>query len=1366
MSEGQLEKQVSDDLKLQKRWFTFLFSKKVPPIPSDDERKEFPQKKANWISQLMFFWMYPILNVGYKRTLQYEDCFKLDEPQTVDHLYKKFQTKLSKLILKNKSKVKQKTEDEDKITKLMILNSLYHTLFFEFWIAIIFKIMSDTASAVSPLLLKKLTNFVEYATNGSNVYYGKGGGYAVGATLLIFFNSVTLNYSFYHASVVASKTRVILTRALLEKTFKIDSKGLHKFPLSSINIIMSTDLSRLDIGILFIIIVLSTPVPVAISIALLIVNLGVSALAGIGCFLCTFLVLGFSFKKLVSLRGKATKYTDIRVSLTKEFLKNFKMIKLYSWENSYNKRIEDARNMEMKYTLTMQTIKNILTSLTFALPNIAAMVAFLTASRVSPNKNAGNIFSSLSLFQGLSVAFFTLPMAIGGLANVKVAFQKVSEFLSCHDIQLKDYETKILNDEKIALKVNNADFEWDNFDDNVDNNGTENKKLESNDDNSDYNSDIIGIESKKSINISFTGVPTEKKSSFVGIKNINLKIYKGEFVIVAGPIGSGKSSLLYAFAGLMKHPKGDIYVNGEYILCAKPWIKNDSIRNNITFGLPYDKIKYNEIVKACCLNDDFDQFIGGDLTEVGERGITLSGGQKARISLARSVYADTPILYLDDVLSAVDAKVGKHIVEHCICGLLKNRTVILATHHIDLVDKADRVIFLEGDGSLAIGKIDELKSRYPKIKEFFQTNFNAIKDEEKDDEDNETDNLENPNLNVVSELKTDSKMVRIIGDEEKNVNGLSFNVYKSYYKLGVGFFGFMFLPLFFILVVLATFSTYFSNVWLAYWIEKHFKNRSYGFYAGLYILFNFTYTILSALEFILLSYFCVTASKYLNLNAIKKVLHAPVVFMDVSPLGRVLNRFTKDTDVLDNEIVDQMRMAVYPISMMVGTFILCIIYLPWFAIAVPLLLFAYVFIICYYQASSRELKRIEAIRRSFVFTHFNESLEGLETIKAYKMEPEFMNKLNKLLDQNNEVYFLTWAIQRWIGGSFAIVNIFFILVISLLCCFRIFNINSESTGLLLNYSFSIPSYLSLAVRCLAQVETEFNSVERLNFYSKELIQEPDYEKPEIDNKLINWPCNGRIKFSNVKLKYRPELPYVLKNLNLEINANERIGFCGRTGAGKSTFMTCLYRIVEFEGSILIDDINIKEIGLHKLRSSITIIPQDPVLFFGNIRNNLDPFNEYDDNQLWDALVISGLISKDELNNIKNQTKADDNYHKFHLNRNVEDDGNNFSLGERQLIALARALVRKTKILILDEATSSVDYITDNKIQKTISTHFKNCTILSIAHRLKTIISFDRIIVMDNGEVVQFDKPYNLFNDKDGLFRKLCDQSGIVENDFV
>lgn len=482
-------------------------------------------------------------------------------------------------------------------------------------------------------------------------------------------------------------------------------------------------------------------------------------------------------------------------------------------------------------------------------------------------------------------------------------------------------------------------------------------------------------------------------------------------------------------------------------------------------------------------------------------------------------------------------------------------------------------------------------------------------------------------------------------------------------------------------------------------------------------------------------------------------------------MGRILNRFTKDTDVIDNEIGDQLRFFFFTCANIIGVLVLCIVYLPWFAIAVPFLGFVFVAVSNYYQASSREIKRLEAIQRSFVYNNFNEVLGGMPTIKAYGATDRFLHKNGMFIDNMNEAYYITIANQRWLGIHLDLIACAFALLIALLCVNRVFKIGASSVGLLLSYVLQIVGQLSMLIRTYTQLENEMNSVERITSYAFFLPQEAAYNVIETQPPQ-DWPQDGKIAFEDVSLAYRPGLPYVLKNLSFNVKATEKIGICGRTGAGKSSIMTALFRLSELsKGRIVIDGIDIGTLGLQELRSKLSIIPQDPVLFQGNIRKNLDPFGQNPDEKLWNALKNTGLIPADKFEQIKRQSKQDENLHKFHLDQNVEDEGSNFSLGEKQLIAFARALVRELKVLILDEATSSVDYETDDKIQSTIVNEFSQCTILCIAHRLKTILNYDKILVLDKGELQEYDTPWKLFNKKNSIFQQMCEKSNIVSDDF-
>ncbi|AWU75694.1 uncharacterized protein C5L36_0B09350 [Pichia kudriavzevii] len=1406
-----LESQPDFKFQRQKRLMSPFMSKKVPPIPTKEERKPYGEYHTNILFRIMFWWLNPILNVGYKRTLTEQDLFYLDNSQTMDTLYETFKSHLKTTIEKSMKKYLQekyskegKTYDPSSIPTAEDLKDfqipiyaiplcLFKTLYWQYSLGNLYKVLSDCTSATTPLLQKKLINFVQMKSFTALGSTGKGVGYAIGVCLMIFFQAITVNHAFHNLQICGAKSKAILTRMLLDKSMSVDARGNHFFPASKVQSMISTDLNRVDLAIGFFPFALTCVFPIAICIGLLIWNVGVSALVGIAIFVANVGLLAVSIPRLMRFRIKAMVFTDKRVTLMKELLKNFKMIKFYSWENSYARRIQDARFKEMKLILSLQSLRNIVMSVSFAMPTLASMATFCTAFDITSGKNAASLFSSLSLFQVLSMQFMLAPVALNTAADMMVSMKKFNQFLAHADLDPEQYRIEEFHDDKLAVKVDNATFEWDTFDDDkVEDPAPEFEKQDNDSLEKVSSHNTVDYDSTEKIRNDTSSIDSTKileKTAFPGLRNINLEIKKGEFVVVTGSIGAGKSSLLQAISGLMKRVSGKVYVDGDLLLCGYPWVQNATIRDNILFGLPFDQEKYDQVVYACSLQSDFNQFQGGDMTEVGERGITLSGGQKARINLARSVYADKDIILLDDVLSAVDAKVGRHIVDTCLLGLLKDKTRIMATHQLSLIDSADRMIFLNGDGSIDCGTISELKDRNEKLNELLSHQKDKANDSDEELElqeeiESKEQHLKEDLSEVKHEIKEEQKkmeisgdvgeefehadehkeIVRIIGDEERAVNALKADVYINYAKLAFGKLGLFSLMLFVTVAALQTYCNMFTNTWLSFWIEEKFHGRSKSFYMGIYIMFAFLYTFFLAAFFYSMCYFCNRASKYLNYKASEKILHVPMSFMDISPIGRVLNRFTKDTDVLDNEILDQFRQFLSPFCNAIGTIVLCIIYIPWFAIAVPLIVTFYVLVANYYQASAREIKRLEAVKRSLVFGHFNEALSGKETIKAYRAIDRVKQRLNKLIDGQNEAYFLTIVNQRWLGANLSILSFCMVFIISFLCVFRVFNISAASTGLLLTYVINLTNTITMMMRAMTQVENEFNSVERLNHYAFDLVQEAPYEIPENDPPQ-DWPKYGEIIFKDVSMRYRPELPFVLKNINLSIGKGEKIGFCGRTGAGKSTFMTCLYRISEFEGTIVIDDVDISKLGLHKLRSKLTIIPQDPVLFVGSIRENLDPFGEYSDEELWEALTISGLINKEDLNEVKKQNENDDNLNKFHLIRMVEDDGVNFSIRERQLIALARALVRKTKILILDEATSSVDYATDSRIQKTIATEFDDCTILCIAHRLNTILNYDKIVVMDKGEIVEFDKPRSLFMREEGVFRSMCEQANITIEDF-
>ncbi|CAH2355792.1 oligomycin resistance ATP-dependent permease Yor1p [[Candida] railenensis] len=1409
----QASLETGPEFQPQKRLLSRFFKGEYP-IPTEEERKPYGYTHANIISKIFFHWVTPIIRVGYSRTIRPADLFVLTEDFEISFMVAKFNVQLDKTVTKYRQRHESNPSNKDvpfKWPKYTLVKVVLATLLYEFTKSAVLGSIAMIFMSLMPLLTKQLIRFVEsYSNPDSNESIGVGIGYAIGCSFATLVTGFLFNHFTHVGLTLGIKVKSILTAAVLAKSFKLSPASRRKHTSGKITSLMGTDLSRVELGCFFSPLLMILPISLAIAIAILAINIGVSTLVGLAVFGGFLVAIGFGTSKMFSYRTKITKLTDTRVDIVKEVIHNLKMIKFYSWELPYLSKVINARSAEIEAILKIQAVRNIINSFALSLTGITAMVSFLVMYAINgTTKGPAEIFSSVSTFEVLSVLSFLLPMCLSSAVDLMNAFKRIERYLSSEEISISEnYKTIRDPHSMTAIGIENGEFSWDlsvipDDEDEIkekkkeaEKKEKELKKQEVKDKKIDITAasvdkEIVPLQSEK------TSFDDDSHKKFLGLKNINLSIRKGEFVVITGVIGSGKSSLLHAMAGGMRLDSGEVTVDGSHLMCGEPWVQNATIRENILFGSIYDETLYRQVIYACSLQQDLDSFDAGDFTEVGERGITLSGGQKARINLARAVYANPDVLLLDDVLSAVDARVGKHIMNECIMGQLRNKTRLLATHQLSFVEFADKIIFLNGDGSIDVGTLEVLKSNnaaFAKLLSFSGSSSMPTNTEEEVEEP-EIEKViasTNPNdilgqdklsLNVTSAsnqsstdddddeiepkaLPIDLRNGKLHKEEEKAVNKIKFTVYIEYVRAGVGKLGVGgFFLLFVLSAALATFSSLFTNTFLSFWISNKFPGKSDGFYMGIYAMLTFTTAIFLYLEFFILATVITTSSKNLNLVAMKKLLHAPMSFIDTTPSGRMINRFTKDTDALDNEITESLRFLLYGIANLIGIFILCCIYLPWILIAMPFFVITFICIANYFQATTREIKRIEAVQRSFIHNNYSEVLNGMSTIKSYSAVNRFINLNNKHINTTNEASYLVASNQRWLAIMLELLVFAFTLMITLMCVNRVFKINAASSGLIIGYTFSLGNELSQAIRLYTQVENDMNSAERIQQYAFHMDQEAPFEiastKPD-----LSWPQNGQIEFKNVSLSYRKGLPNVLKGLNFNVKAGEKIGICGRTGAGKSSIMTALFRIVELsEGQVLVDGIDVSKIGLHDLRSNLSIIPQDPVLFTGTIRRNLDPFGEKSDEDLWDALRRAGVIEESKIEYVKQQTINDTKeMHKFHLDQEVEEQGANFSLGERQFISFARALLRNTKILILDEATSSVDYETDSKIQQTIIREFGDCTILCIAHRIKTILNYDKIVILEDGQLADYDTPWNLFN-REGIFNQICEKSSIVASDF-
>ncbi|KAJ3237858.1 hypothetical protein HDU81_008767 [Chytriomyces hyalinus] len=949
--------------------------------------------------------------------------------------------------------------------------------------------------------------------------------------------------------------------------------------------------------------------------------------------------------------------------------------------------------------------------------------------------------------------------------------------------------------------------------------------------------------SSAAIDVPAVGASPEEQGAFE-LRDITLTFPLHELSVVTGSTGSGKTSLLLSLLGELKRirgygflpdPRREPGATVAYV-AQTAFLLNATIRDNILFGNPYDEDRYDAVIEACALVRDLEILEGGDMTEIGEKGINMSGGQKQRIALARAAYSHASIILLDDCLSAVDAPTARHLLFKCIMGPLMeivvmrngevagsgNLSQVLANPDLDLIiSKENAVAEVE---ELALHRADEILK--------------------KTDAEGKT---------KVALKGVSKKGTKIVDDEEKSTGSVKLAVYVSYFRASGGF---LFFLVFLLAFICSTGVGFLSDLWIKIWTDasrtpqqnstsimshslaskivelsdimwlspssrfnvysdrvdassglavasslppllvappSSAPDHSATYYISVYAGLSLLGLLVSVLTRLWVLYGGLMGSRALHKKLANAVFGAPMRFFEKTPVGRLLNRFTKDMATIDNECMDSLDSFFRLIIQMATTVILILYVAPASGLIIPVVALCYYWISSLYLEASRELKRLESISNSPIYAQFSETLIGVSTVRAYGTEKRFSAKMEDKVDANNRNSFYLWTANRWLNLRCEYLSAVMTSVVG--AAIIVAGLDPGWAGLTMIYVFEFTSNLTWLIRCHANMDMAMNAVERVDEYAA-IEQEPpaviEHHRPP-----PNWPSHGQIDVSNLSLRYNDDLPNVLHNLSFSVKAGEKIGVVGRTGAGKSTLTLAFFRILnKFEGSIIIDGIDISKIGLRDLRSRLTIIPQDPVLFEGSLRFNLDPMSAYTDEVIWDAVKSVGLLesmqtgavsrnpsSTDLLKTASSSTAAatapmipksvDTNASasvgktpsgglNLTLDYEVSEAGNNFSQGQRQLICMARAILRQTKVFFLDEATASVDESTDANIQTTIRNSFKDATVVTIAHRLKTIIDYDRVLVLERGRIEEFDTPANLLGKPNGIFSKMCQESGELE----
>jgi len=1012
----------------------------------------------------------------------------------------------------------------------------------------------------------------------------------------------------------------------------------------------------------------------------------------------------FMGKKSQAVNRKQLKSKDRRVRKIYELLNSLKIIKLYAWENIFEKRVNDCRETEVKFMKKNAILKAMINFVFGSAPILVTLISFAVYVSVDSSNvlTPEKAFVCLTLFSMLRVPIKVLPEMLTEIFRLNVSIKRINTFLSCDDIpkyvEYLDYPTS----SSIDVQITQGDFAW--------NDG-----------------------------------PTF-------LQNINLSVKCGTLHVIAGPTGSGKSSLLSAILGQMTHKKGKIATANKSIayVSQEAWIQNKTIKENILFGQTLEPTMYRKVIQSCALEDDLWILPEGDDTMIGENGVNLSGGQKQRISLARAVYSNADIYLFDDCLSAVDVHVGSHLIE-CVLGkqgILANKTRLMVTHNEGAINIADTVDYMK-DGTLV--ENGDHKSEQDKEtieKEVCEEKIissgccNGILSEklEKKINDNESKAEEEKQQKTEDPENKDDKSNQM-QDRLKDKSVGTGSAFVSSYKMYFSNFGVLNIITVLVLYVLNQGLITGSSVWLTHWSDKsgngsviennktvEFNNN---FYIAVYGAIGLSTAICAFLRNLLHFVSAAGASRLIHSKLFKSVIKGNLSFFESTSSGSVISRFSSDMDATDSMIPNMLSAFLYNSFEILATIVTISYSSPEFLIAVVPVLLIFYGIKIFYIKTSRQIKRLESSSNSPIYAHLNETVRGISSIKAFRQVPRFSQDFENLISSNLKFSYYSVMCGRWLNLRTEIVAQILVLAASLVAVVNRETFSSGWAGLIISLALSVTETFNWALICLTNLEDQATVVERV----KELTQHVPQEKPWVSENPpeISWPSKGVISFQNYSTGYSKEID-VLKNISFETKSGEKLAIVGRTGAGKSSMVLACLRILEArEGKILIDNLDIAELGLHELRSSVTIIPQDPVLFSGSLRENVDP-----ENTKTDAEII-------KLMKTANLEKYSD------LDLEVEEGGANFSQGEKQLVCLVRALCRGTRVVIMDEATASVDQETDASIQKMFKDEFSACTVMTIAHRLNTIMDYDRVMVMESGEIKEMGKPSDLANTESSLF---------------
>ncbi|BBN11589.1 protein MpABCC11 [Marchantia polymorpha subsp. ruderalis] len=1246
--------------------------------------------EASLFNRAGWFWMNPLLKTGAEKALQLGDIPYVAPEDRAEKMYDRFIANWPK-------------EATQHPVRLTLLKSFWPQLLFVGSLAF----TRLCVMYIGPLLIQRFVDFASGA--GSSPYEG----YYLTAVLLVatVVQVMSAHHYNFQANKLGMQVRASLITALYQKGLRLSSSARQEHGLGQIVQYMSVDVQQLGDVVIQLHNMWMLPMQIIVALTILFSVVGIATIAGLTTMVLLVVVTmatsGYQRFYLASI----ARMRDSRMKALTEVLNNMKIIKLQSWEEHFRKRVESFRESEYGWAVKYWVSLSYNIALLWMSPSVVSVVTFGLCVILGIELTPGRVFTATATFRILMEPVRLFPQALIAISQAMVSLDRLDKFMVSKELDTTIVE-RLPPGEEIAVSVEGGSFTWDD------------------------------------------------DSLKPALMDINVKAARGSLVTIVGMVGSGKSSLLSSILGEMPKLSGSVKISGSSAYVAQTsWIQGGTIEENILFGLPMDRSWYEETIRVCSLETDLRLMDNGDQTEIGDRGVNLSGGQKQRIQLARAVYQNCDVYLLDDIFSAVDAHTSSALFKQCIRGVLRSKTVLLVTHQVEFLHGADQILVMRDGKIVQSGKYDDLLREGADFEALVNAHDEALQKVSSSQNEEASDGITSEGsshsplkyiqkqssmpkgVSEIQKVKSETKkdVVKLVEEEQRGVGRVAWVYYKMYGTKASGW-----SPVIGLLLLQTMWQGMLvcGDYWLA--LETSDNHRSQfrgGIFMAVYASFAFGSWIAVCGRTALGTSLGLKTAQLFFLTMLRSIFRAPMAFFDTTPTGRIISRSIQDQSTMDITLAFQFGAFLGVLFSTFGILFVMIQVTPPIFFIIAALSYTFFVYQAYFIPSSRELTRMDAITKAPIIDHFSGTVAGCTTIRCFEKQDQFSTLNVERVNSNIRMDFHNNAANEWLGLRLEMIG-------SIILCFSALllvtlprsMVNPDLVGLSLSYGFALNLSLYWLVLTVCQIENKMVAVERISQYSDlpseaPLVIEGSQPPP-------SWPQEGTIMLQDLKLRYRPNTPLVLKGLSLTIRGGERVGVVGRTGSGKSTLLQALFRLVEpASGRIIVDGIDIGTLGLSDLRSKLAIIPQEPTLFEGTVRTNIDPLGVYSDKEIWDTLEKCQL-----------RTIVEDKPGK--LDFKVVDDGDNWSVGQKQLFCLGRAILKRSRILFLDEATASVDSQTDAMIQKAVRVEFASSTVISIAHRILSVLDSDKVLVLDAGLVQEYDSPTKLKSRQGGLFASL------------